>query len=225
MSVWVVIRTKNEEQWLPRCLAGVTKQVCTGAQVVIVDNDSRDATLSIARQYGCRIVSISDRDFTYGRSLNIGIEATDGNYAALLSGHCIPVHERWLATLRATCGQPEIGGVYGRQEPLPDTAAVDKRDLWTSFGVERRVQRRDPFFHNANSMIRRATWVETPFDEHLNGVEDRDWAKRVFARGYAVVYEPQASVYHYHGIHHGRDEHRAERVARVLEILNHRSAR
>ena len=113
--------------------------------------------------------------------------------------------------------------MYGRQLPLPDSHAFDKRDLWTTFGVERRVQQSDYFFHNANSMIRRADWARVGFDETISGVEDRDWARRMLARGRRIVYEPLAAVYHHHGIHQGLDPQRAERVVKVIQMIGDRS--
>jgi hypothetical protein len=67
-------------------------------------------------------------------------------------------------------------------------------------------------------MIRRSVWARHPFNEELNGLEDRMWAKQVVAEGQVIVYEPLASVFHHHGIHQGRDEKRAERVVRVIEM-------
>jgi hypothetical protein len=116
-----------------------------------------------------------------------------------------------------------VAAVYGRQEPLPDSDDFDKRDLWTTFGVERRLQRQDYFFHNANSMIRRSIWQRIPFDEGLNGVEDRDWAKKVLALGHEIVYEPLASVAHHHGIHQGRNVERCRRVVKVIEFIQKRN--
>ncbi len=43
----------------------------------------------------------------------------------------------------------------------------------------------------------------------LELIEDQAWAKQVIGAGYTIVYEPEASVYHPHGIHQGRDERRA----------------
>src|SRR3546814_2683679 len=103
-------------------------------------------------------------------------------------------------------------GTYGRQEPLPDTSAIDRRDLWTTFRDERVRQRVDYFFHNANSAIRKGIWRDQPFDEKIRGVEDREWGKRMIAAGYDIVYEPGMRAYHQHGIHQGRDEGRAKRV-------------
>ena len=76
------------------------------------------------------------------------------------------------------------------------------------------------FFHNANSMIRRKIWEEVPFDNNLSGVEDRDWALKIVDRGFSIVYEPQAAVHHHHGIHQTGDPERAERVVRVIELIN-----
>jgi glycosyltransferase involved in cell wall biosynthesis len=218
----VIIRTKNEEAWIGRCLASVVVQNHPDFEIIVVDNESTDHTLDIVSKYNCKLVTIRDEDFTFGKSLNWGIRASSGDYLAILSGHCIPANDRWLLTLRAAFCQENVVGVYGRQVPLPDTTPDDKRDLWTTFGIERRVQSKDFFFHNANSMIRRGAWEETPFDEKIAGVEDREWARQVLMRGAQIVYEPTACVYHYHGIHHGRNLERSIRVARVIELINHR---
>jgi glycosyltransferase involved in cell wall biosynthesis len=216
----VVIRTKNEERWLRRCLTAVALQSYRPVEVIVVDNVSTDGTVGIAKEFGCRILSIDDCEFTFGRALNRGIAVARGELIAILSGHCIPLNERWLSCLAASFVDELVAGVYGRQEPLPDSDPFDKRDLWTTFGLERRVQTRDIFFHNANSIILRRVWNEVPFDEEISGVEDRDWAKKVLGRGYKIVYEPNASVYHHHGIHQGRNVERAERVVRVIELIH-----
>ena len=219
----IVIRTKNEEGWIERCLAAVALQDLPDWEVVLVDNASADGTRRIARRFGCRIVGISDRAYRHGRAINRGVARARGDLVAILSGHCIPAHDRWLSALSAHFDDPDVAGVYGRQLPLPDSHAFDKRDLWTTFGVERRVQQSDYFFHNANSMIRRADWMRVGFDETISGVEDRDWARRMLARGRRIVYEPLAAVYHHHGIHQGLDPQRAERVVKVIQMIGGRS--
>jgi glycosyltransferase involved in cell wall biosynthesis len=215
----VIVRTKNEGRWLDRCLTALALQDLDDHEVVVVDNDSTDDTRRIARRHGARVVGISDRAFRYGRAINWGIARARGDLVAILSGHCIPANDRWLSTLAAAFDDPRVAGVYGRQLPLPDSHAFDKRDLWTTFGIERRTQRSDYFFHNANSMIRRDVWEDEPFDESIGGVEDRDWARKVLGRGRHIVYEPLAAVYHHHGIHQARDPERAERVVRVIQVI------
>lgn len=216
----IVLRTKNEEEWIGRCLQALSLQDWDSYEIVVVDNDSTDNTVKIAESFGCHLVMISDQEFSYGRALNRGIRHSRGELIAILSGHCVPLNDKWLERMAVRFAQSTVAGVYGRQEPLPDTGDFDKRDLWTTFGIERRVQVRDFMFHNANCMIRQHVWEEIPFDEHLIGVEDRDWARKVLERGYVIVYEPTASVYHHHGIHQGRDEGRAARVARIIELFH-----
>jgi glycosyltransferase involved in cell wall biosynthesis len=215
----VVIRTKNEERWIGACLTALRHQDYPEVEIIVVDNESSDQTVRLVKQFGCRLLTISDREFSHGRSINLGISAASGELIAILSAHCIPVHDKWLRRLALAFTSPRVAGAYGRQEPLPDTNDFDKRDLWNVFGLERRVQTQDYFFHNANSMLRREIWALVPFDEELAGVEDRDWAKRVLELGYTVVYEPAASVYHHHGINHGKDAVRAARVVRVIELI------
>lgn len=215
----VVIRTRDEGKWIGRCLTAVFQQDYPNFEVVVVDNESTDDTSRIVQRFGCRLLTIPQSGFSHGRSLNLGIGQCSGGWVAILSGHCIPVNEKWLRRLVWSFTDSRVAGAYGRQEPLPETSDFDKRDLWTTFGLDRRMQSQDDFFHNANSMIRREVWEKIPFNEELDGVEDRDWAKRVLERGYQVVYDPAASVYHHHGIHHGQDPKRAARVARVIEFI------
>ncbi len=220
----VVIRAKNESAWLQRCLTAIQNQTLP-AEIVVVDNASEDGTGEICRRRGCTVLELSDAEFSFGRALNRGFAASSGDYVAILSAHCVPLNDVWLYRLAANLRDPQAAGVYGRQEPLPDSTDFDKRDLWTTFGVERRVQRKDFFFHNANAMIRRSVWERIPFDENLSGVEDRAWAREVLAAGYTLIYEPSASVYHQHGIHQGRNEERAGRVVKVIELIQNHTAR
>lgn len=218
----IVIRAKNEARWIRRCLTSVSLQDASGVEVILVDNDSTDDTLNIAQSFGAKILKLSDQKFSFGRALNIGFSKAQGDLVVSLSAHCVPLSNRWLDCLTMNFIRPSVAAVYGRQEPLPDSEDFDKRDLWTTFGIERRIQRKDFFFHNANSAIRRSVWKRLPFDENLSGVEDRDWAKKILAMGYEIAYEPLASVSHYHGIHQGRNIERCTRVVKVIEFIHQR---
>ena len=219
LPVSVVIRTKNEARWIDACLFAVMNQDYPDFEVILVDNESTDATLEIASRYDCRVVHLSDEEFNFSLALNRGIEKGRGDLVAILSGHCVPVNEQWLARMAMNFDDDRVVACYGKQEPLPDSSPFDKRDLWITFGLDRKVQKRDYFFHNGNSMVRRDVWRETPFNENIHGVEDQDWAKKVLKNGSRIVYEPTASVFHHHGIHHDRSQARVDRVVRVIELI------
>lgn len=216
----VIIRTRNEERWIRTCLEAVLRQqVDQPVEVVLVDNASTDRTVERARQVCPEIKVVNVRNFLPGLAINEGVVVASGDLLVCLSAHCVPVNEHWLASLASNLTGPDIAGVYGRQTPTAFTSAVDKRDLLLTFGPERREQRIDSFFHNANSMFSRAIWEKIPFDSNVTNIEDRVWGKAVIEAGYRIIYEPDAAVYHYHGIHQDNRPDRAENVVRIMESL------
>lgn len=217
--VSIIIRTKDEERWISQCLNSVFGQQYKDFEVILVDNESQDKTLEKAKQFKiAKVVKCSE--YLPGKALNIGIKEAKGDYIACLSGHCIPVNDNWLGNLVKDLEDDKTAGVYGRQEPMSFTSDSDKRDLALVFGLDRRVQVNDSFFHNANSMIRRDIWQKVPFDEKVTNIEDRVWAQKVLKMGYGIIYEPDASVYHYHGIHQDGNKERCANVVRILENLH-----
>ena len=218
-TVSIIIRTKDEERWIAQCLQGVLSQTFKDFEVILVDNESADKTIQKAKQFPIERI-VQCKDYLPGKALNLGIRESSGTYIVCLSGHCLPVNEHWLGNLVRNFQGPTIAGVYGRQEPMVFTPDADKRDLVLLFGLDRKVQVKDSFFHNANSVIRRDVWQEIPFDETVTNIEDRVWAQRVLQRGYQLIYEPEASVYHHHGIHHDGNIERCTKVMRVLERLS-----
>ena len=216
--VSIIVRTRNEERWIDKCLDAIAAQDYREHEVILVDNKSTDATLKKAQRFNAKVLSISE--FRPGEALNDGIRASKGDVIVCLSAHCIPASPSWLSNLVSPLRDEQVAGVYGRQEPLPFSDPHDKRDLLTVFGLDRKTQARDPFFHNANSALRRSTWEQFPFDETVKNLEDRVWGQVVINAGKVIMYEPTASVYHWHGIHQGLDVKRAQGVVRVMEQIH-----
>ncbi|MCM2284578.1 MAG: glycosyltransferase family 2 protein [Desulfobacula sp.] len=219
MKASLIIRTKNEERWISSCLKSVFAQKHKDFEVIIVDNESTDSTLAKVAQFPVEKI-VQCQNYIPGKSLNLGIAKAEGEFIVCLSGHCIPVDENWLGNLLINFDDPEVAGVYGRQEPLSFTSPADKRDLMLVFGPERRVQKKDSFFHNANSMIRKSVLDQFPFDDKVTNIEDRVWAQEILNHGYKIVYEPSASVYHYHGIHQDGNIQRCTNVVNIMESLS-----
>ena len=219
----IIIRTRNEERWIGSCLEAVSRQSRTDFEVILVDNVSTDKTVDKALQFGVTLVSIGE--YRPGAAINKGIEAAQGEIIVVLSGHCIPVDEHWLDNLVKNLEDETVAGVYGRQEPLAFTSDLDKRDLLITFGLDKRIQIKDSFFHNANSAFRKSMWRQYPFDAQVTNIEDRIWANQVQEAGFKIIYEPTASVFHHHGIHHDGDPERCENIVNILESFGQQETR
>ena len=178
---------------------------------------STDLTVKKASQFTKKIIKI--KNFTPGKAINDGIKFSKGNIIVVLSAHCIPTGNNWLSNLIDCLKDKKIAGVYGRQEPMKYTSAIDKRDLLTIFGLDKKIQVKDTFFHNANSAFRKEIWKKIPFDENVKNIEDRIWGEKVISAGLKIIYEPSASVYHFHGVHQNLNIKRAKSVVKILESL------
>lgn len=217
-KISIIVRTKNEEKWIGSCLEAIYSQTVKDIEVIVVDNNSTDRTVEKAQQYPIKLVTIDE--YMPGESINIGIRASSGEYIVCVSAHCIPVNNVWLENLLRNFDEHEnLAGVYGRQEPMSFTTDTDKRDLLLVFGLDKKIQKKDSFFHNANSMFPRKIWEELPFDPKATNIEDRIWGRQVIKRGMTIVYEPEASVYHWHGIHQSQNKKRCKNVVRIIEEL------
>tara|TARA_X000000950_G_scaffold289548_1_gene415455 strand:- start:22816 stop:24159 length:1344 start_codon:yes stop_codon:yes gene_type:complete len=213
--VSIIIRTKNEENWISICLDKIFKQNYKNFEVIIVDNNSTDKTVKRALEYKVKIVKI--KKFYPGKAINLGIKKSKGDIIVCLSAHCIPVNDNWLKNLIQPLKNKQIAGSYGRQEPYSFSSDFDKRDLLNTFGLDKKIQKKDSFFHNANSAFTKKTWKKFPFDENITNIEDRIWGNVVIKAGYKIFYNPDASVFHYHGIHQDLDPVRCKQIVGILE--------
>ena len=213
--VSIIIRTKNEEDWIGKCISAISKQSISNYEIIIVDSGSEDKTLEIAKLHN-KVKIIQIDKFLPGLAINQGIENSRGDYIVMLSAHCVPCDKNWLQSLIADLSKENIAGVYGKQLPVAFSDPRDVRDLYITFGDDKRIQKQDSFFHNANSAMTRKTWEAFPFKNEVTNIEDRIWGKEVTEAGLNIIYEPKASVFHYHGIHQSNN---VERVRSTINII------
>ena len=218
-EVSIIIRTKNEERWITSCLDLIYQQTYKDFEIILVDNYSNDKTIKKAKKFNIQKI-LKLKKYSPGKSLNLGIKHSNGKYLVFISAHCLPTNDRWLHHLIKTIKQNnKFAGVYGRQEPMSFSSDKDKRDLSLVFGLDKKIQIKDNFFHNANSIISKKVWIKIKFDEKVNNIEDRIWAQEALSMGYKLCYQPLSSVYHYHGIHQN-DNH--ERLSGVIQVIESR---
>jgi rhamnosyltransferase len=197
-KISIIIRTLNEEKHLGALLDGIESQSYTNWEIINVDSGSTDRTPEIIGPRATKLLHIPAKEFTFGRSLNIGCAAASGEYLIIASGHVYPLTNTWLENLVLPFNYSSIGMVYGRQRGVPSTRIGEERDLLKIFGSTAKILIDEPFSHNGNSAVRRELWADLPFDESLTGLEDMDWAKKIQKKGFTVGYAADAAVYHVH---------------------------
>lgn len=194
----IVIRAYNEEKHIRKLLTGIDKQTVTDREVILVDSGSSDGTLEIAKDYSVNIVSIDPKNFTFGRSLNTGIEAAAGEIIIIISAHCYPVYPDWLEQLVSPFKDEKIASSYGKQRGA-DTNHYSEHQFFNNyFPNASQPDQGQPFTHNANAAIRRSLWELNPYHESLTGLEDLAWSSWAKDQGYSVAYVANAEIVHIH---------------------------
>ena len=194
----IVIRAFNEERHLGRLLEGISRQTIQDVQMILVDSGSTDNTVDIAKEKDVEIVSINPQDFTFGRSLNMGIEAAVSDFILIASAHVYPVYPDWIERMLELFSDPSVALVYGKQRGVSGSQ-FSERQIFNHWypDVSQNIQDH-PFCNNANAAIRRSLWEKNLYNESLPGLEDLAWAKWAQENNHKIAYIAQAEIKHVH---------------------------
>lgn len=197
--VSIIVRAFNEQKHIAGLLKGILRQkVAFSFETILVDSGSTDATVQIAESFSVRVVRINPEDFTFGYSLNKGIDSSLGEISVIVSAHCQPTDEYWLANIIKPFEEEKVALAYGKQRGW-ETTKFSEHQIFKKWFPDHDVNDCEiPFCNNANSAVRKSVWKEYPFDEELMGLEDIAWGKKAMDMGYRIVYRADACVYHIH---------------------------
>lgn len=194
----IIIRCYNEAEHVGRLLHGIEEQTINEYEIIMVDSGSTDGTREIACQHGVDdIVYIAPEEFSFGRALNYGCKAANGEFCVISSAHVYPKRQDWLEELLEKF-EDGVALVYGKQRGN-EVTTFSENQIFKQWFPERDIDRQQyPFCNNANAAIRRELWEEYPYNEQLTGLEDVAWAKRIQKAGYDISYASEAEVIHVH---------------------------
>src|SRR5687767_14983832 len=111
----IVVLNWNGGPMLQRCLRSVASQDLEGAEVLVVDNDSRDDSLETVRAEfpDFRILSL-ETNSGFSGGMNEGIKSTSGRFLLLLNFD-VEIEPDYLKTcVEALQREPTLGGVNGK---------------------------------------------------------------------------------------------------------------
>jgi len=72
MALTAVILTKNNQTTIRSCL----KSLDFTDKLILVDSGSTDQTINIAKQFKAELIHIAEKDFSYSKARNLGLQAT-----------------------------------------------------------------------------------------------------------------------------------------------------
>jgi rhamnosyltransferase len=183
--VSVIIRNRNESAMLAKALPALAAQEGVAIEIVLVDNESTDHSVALARHFGARIVHLPRNQFSYGRAINRGIEASSGEFILLLSAHSLLLGKDCVARAVSRFDEERVAAV--RMMMVSKTAELEN---WVEGGRLRwpvdfySVVQNGPIA--SACLLRRSVWEDIKFDESLEAVEDKMWAYESLRAGYVV---------------------------------------
>lgn len=202
MVLSILIRNLNEAQALKTCLRALTlQQVNFAYEVVVVDNESDDNSVLIAEEYGCKVVMLPRKEFSYGGAINFGINYCEAPLILILSAHVFLLSDDFLQQIPAHFCDENIVGL--RFINSLNTAAINEVFnqpqqilTWeTEQGSVQNTWQKATVNHCA--AIKKSTWQNFPYNEAVVSGEDKLWAYEVMKAGFAInVNIPLFYAYH-----------------------------
>ena len=220
----VVTTSLNEAHWLGPCLRSLFEHADgVDLQVVVVDIDSTDDTVSMLRRDFPSVLTVQTTNLGFSHANNRGYLATDARYVLFLNPDTVWVEGSLAAAVRAMDERPDVGIAGCRQltaagdvYPTNRRFGTPVRALAEALGAERlaprlgqRVldmdlydQETSPDWVIGSFMLtrREALLSAGCFDErYFLYSEEEDFCRRVRAAGWDIRHLPQLAIVHYVG--------------------------
>ena len=146
----IIIRAYNEEAHIGRLLTGLSQQNLGDFEVILVDSGSTDATVDIVRggswNFPIHVHHIQPEQFSFGRSLNLGIRHAMGDVIVIASAHVYPVYPDWIEKLIAPLADEKAGLAYGKQRGGKTTRFSEHQIFAAWFPDRSKTQTSNPFW-------------------------------------------------------------------------------
>lgn len=110
MKISVIIPAFNEEKNLDKCLTSLQNQKIKPFEVLVIDNNSKDKTVEIAKKFGCRVVREKKQGISFAR--NKGFDEAYGDVILRTDADTV-LPSDWIERMQKHFENPKVGRVTG----------------------------------------------------------------------------------------------------------------
>jgi len=198
-KVSVIVCAYNAEDTIDECLTSLGKLTYRPFEIIVVNDGSRDATGSRARQHHCRVIDIPNGGLSAAR--NVGLSAATGEIVAYTDAD-VRVDADWLTYLVQPFMTSDVVGSGGPNQVPADDPFV-AQCVARSPGGPTHVLLNDRIAEHVpgcNMAFRRdALLAIGGFDPtYLRAGDDVDVCWRLQKQGWKIGFSPAALVWHRH---------------------------
>jgi GT2 family glycosyltransferase len=199
MRISVIIPVHNGAETLAACLRAVCNQAYPAAEIIVVDDASRDGTAACAAQYPCRVITLTTNEGA-ARAKNAGAMQAAGE-AVFFTDADVLLPPDALAIVAERLVDPQVTGVVGLlgAEIPHSNFSSQFKNLWMHHTYRRLPEEVGLFFTSAAAMRRPAFLSEGGFDPGYRGAsvaEDMEFGQRARTNGRRIVLDQRLTVQH-----------------------------
>ncbi len=190
LTVSIIIPVYNEQLYLKACLDAIARQTVQPDEVIVVDNNSTDNSLQIARQYPFVHIAHEKRQGAlYGRTK--GFNTAKSDILGRIDADTI-LEPNWVETAKAIFQDTSVAAATGSSHfyDMP----FSPHNHWVEDFFKNTLYKHEknfPFLFGTNMAIRRTAWksIRSKLCEDNHIYEDADLAIHLFQAGLKIVYD------------------------------------
>jgi len=197
LTLTIVIPVYNEENYLLACLEAISEQTEVPNEVIVIDNNSTDKSMDIARKFSfVTVISESKQGISYARDR--GFEASASTIIARIDGDTL-LPPAWVERVKdfytdpANAGQALTGGGYFYNCRWPRLAAFAQH--YFAFYLNRLILGHHMLW-GSNMALPKDMWQQVKSDVcHNQRIhEDLDLGIHLWRQGFGVSYRRKLRV-------------------------------
>jgi|GEM_PF-81262 len=225
-NVAVLIPTYNAGDGWTYTLEQIYKQRYPIQKVCIIDSESTDNTVAIARASGAGVISIAKNDFRHGsarRQLVKALPKTIDIYV-FMTQDAVLASEDSIEELVRAFDDETVGLAYGRQLPKVNAHPLEAHHRMFNYPAETSIKGKEDierygfktfFCSNSFAGYRKEAYVECggfPPDAEMG--EDALLVANMILKGWKAMYKAEATVFHSHHFNLKQEYKRYQEIGR-----------